>query len=176
MILKLNLKNNNINKIQDYSFYELAVTEINLENNNLFAINFKSFIYNSNYYFPLKILNLKKNPIKYISVEFIYSQIFENLIEFYLDNNQLIDSSIQTSYTDNNHLKKTINESYFKDMLNLKSIQLNSDQIESIERNTFNKLKYLKTLSLKNNKLKNIYDFYFEKLFNLNELYLSNNI
>ncbi len=60
-------------------------------------------------------------------------------------------------------------------MPNLKTIQLESDQIESIERNTFKNLKYLQTLSLQDNKLNQIYDFYFEKLFNLNELDLSDN-
>ncbi len=35
-INKLSLKNNKINKIQDYSFYALRCPEIDLENNNFY--------------------------------------------------------------------------------------------------------------------------------------------
>jgi len=85
----------------------------------------------------------------------------------------LINNSLKSSYVESNKLIKTKSESYFK--LKLKSIQLNSNQIESIEKNAFNKLKYLTTLILANNKLNIIYDYYFEKLFNLYKLDLSNN-
>jgi len=48
----------------------------------------------------------------------------------------LHNNSIQISYVEKNNLIKSINESYFIDTPNLKTIQL-----ESIERNTFKNLK-----------------------------------
>ncbi len=103
----INLKNNRIKKIQDYSFNDLYVDEINLENNNLSEINHKSFGKISIDYFPIRILNLKKNPIKYIDAEFFNSDMYANLIEFYLDNQTfLINNSIKTSYIVNYKLIK----------------------------------------------------------------------
>ncbi len=139
----MSLKNNKISKIQDYTFFALQIKEINLENNNLSEINYITFVYDLSNYIRLEILNLKKNPIKYIDPEFIKSYVFANLIEFYLD----INNSMKISYIENNKLIKTINGSLFEKMPNLKSIQLNSNQIESIEINTFNNLKYLQKLS-----------------------------
>ncbi len=151
--------------------------EINLENNNLSELYFNSFTLRSQFHvFFLKVLNLKKNPIKYIDAKFINSDLFGNLMEFYLDNqNSLIDNSIKTKYYKNNQILKTINSDYFKETPNLQIIQLNSDQIESIERNALRELKFLTRLNLANNSLNKICDFYFEKLFNLHELDLSNN-
>ncbi len=101
-INKLILKDNKINSLESRPFSRITLTELDLENNNISRINLNSFL-NANDLlqgeYKLRIINLRKNPIKLIDKNLIASALFGNLDKFYVDNYVIIvNYSIKTLF------------------------------------------------------------------------------
>lgn len=77
-------------------------------------------------------------------------------------------------YLDGNDFKELQNYAFIG-RKNMRSLYVNSSQVEIIQNKTFAGLSSLIILNLANNKLKYLYGYEFEHLTQLNELYLHNN-
>ncbi|XP_066138033.1 toll-like receptor 7 [Euwallacea fornicatus] len=78
-------------------------------------------------------------------------------------------------YLDGNYIKELHNHAFIG-RKNLKTLFVNSSNVESIQNSTFNSLHSLQVLHLEDNRLRQLKGYEFEHLENLRELYLQNNI
>jgi Leucine-rich repeat (LRR) protein len=145
----LNLSNNKLKSLDANVFVNFSLLHhLNLASNNLSSLNKNCFFNLVN----LKYLRLSYNQMN--STDFLNSN--KNYLK-HLENLDLEENKIVL-----------FNETIFKPYLNLSSLNLNSNPIKSLHRNSFMGLKQLKTLKVSNTK--------FDSLFlnqNLKELDLS---
>jgi Leucine-rich repeat (LRR) protein len=175
----LYLQNNQIDRIETYAFYFSSIVsvlqsnglvELYLDNNRLTLVTLDSF--NGLRY--LKVLNLNKNPIKQIEIDFINSGLFGSLEQFSVDTDSSELINVTCQFKSNQNINILTNKT-FENMSNLIFIKLAYNQISHIQRDTFKMLKNLTKLYLNNNNLKQINDYYLEKLISLKLVELSYN-
>ena len=201
----INLKNlelhlNDINKIEKNAFVDLEnLNYLNLDHNQIFTLkdvqfNFKLNELSLRFNFLSNLDEIKSTSLKrlYISNNRIQEihlvSVLPNLEYLDLSQNRLI-SIEENSFSDLKILKNLNlsgnkldlesdfdNISYFRNQLDLESLDLSFNQIKYLDSNlTFKNLISLKALNLSYNKLKSIDSFVFGYLNKLNELNLASN-
>ena len=162
-LIDLNLENNQINKIEDWSFsYLNKLTSLNLCQNNISYLTKATFAGLQG----LTNLSLKFNRI---SIEKLETSIFENLEKIVnldlsynlihsIPNNVFGKLNFLTNLNLNNNFFKLIDEKMLFGLYSLINIAVNFNQIISINEETFSMCcKKIKTLSLNSNLIETLW-------------------
>jgi Leucine-rich repeat (LRR) protein len=134
----LNLSNNRLNSLDAFIFgFLYNLSDLHLASNNLTFLNGRCFFNLRN----LKKLILKNNQINSIDFLQLNKNDLYNLEYLEIEENKIT----------------LINETHFQFYFYLSSLNLNSNPIESIHKNTFKSLKLLKTLWVSNTKIDSLF-------------------
>ncbi|XP_061717745.1 connectin-like [Cydia pomonella] len=177
-LTKIDVKYNNIQKIESYAFGNLTeLKEIDIKDNKIEVLEVNAFAHLK----KLATIVLDKNNIAEI-----YRDVFvdlPNLQKLYLTTNMITTihdrafmnlNNLRLLEIDNNLLFSLNNET-FSGLSNLEILDLSGNSLEVIGDNTFLPLKQLRSLNLEGNKIQMLDDKAFNGLGKLHSLTLANN-
>ncbi|XP_063365006.1 connectin-like [Cydia amplana] len=177
-LTKIDVKYNNIQKIESYAFANLTeLKEIYVKDNKIEVLEVKAFAH---------LKKLTKIVLDKNNIAEIYRDVFvdlPNLQKLYLTTNIITTihdraflnlNNLRLLEIDNNLLFSLNNET-FSGLTNLEILDLSGNSLEVIGDNTFLPLKNLRSLNLEGNKIQMLDDKAFNGLGKLHSLTLANN-
>ncbi|XP_047997575.1 connectin-like [Leguminivora glycinivorella] len=177
-LAKIDVKYNNIQKIESYAFANLTeLKEVYIKDNKIEVLEAKSFAHLK----KLSKIVLDKNNIAEINRDVFVD--LPNLKKLYLTTNMITTihdrafvnlNNLKLLEIDNNLLFSLNNET-FSGLSNLEILDLSGNSLEVIGDNTFLPLKNLRSLNLEGNKIQMLDDKAFNGLGKLHSLTLANN-
>lgn len=175
---KLDLGDNEIENIEDFSFKQLSELKyLNMQSNNINSVNMQMFVGLS----ELERLDLRTNEIENLGFlpfmelsELKYLDLSENMIQeldkfHFMSTGELMVLSLR-----HNEIVK-IGEETFGFLKSLQILDLSANQLTEIDENTFNGLFNLKLLNLNGNMIDSIRGKPFRQMRHLTELNLAGN-